>query len=197
MPLVTLVLAEDCRFAMLCGPTYGPMRNPAATFVGRSVVVAVTAVEATLRGWRRRLALGRLRLDQGMTGVLGPGRLRAHRVQAAAAMAASGMVARTALVDRLLTASGGVVVCAVALDRVAPIDPDTFQILASPWRPIEAMTLRAVLGVGVDEVVRRRGRRPVRRHAAEGRLILCAPSGVLRGPPRIRLPSARLPMRTS
>jgi hypothetical protein len=155
-------------------------------------------------------------------------------------MAASGMVARTALVDRLLTASGGVMVCvvappgygkttllaqwaqhkgdrvgwvtidpqdndpavlltylAVALDRVAPIDPDTFQILASPWRPIEAMTLRAVLGVGVDEGVRRRGRRPVRRHAAEGRLILCAPSGVLRGPPRIRLPSARLPMRTS
>jgi LuxR family transcriptional regulator, maltose regulon positive regulatory protein len=85
------------------------------------------------------------------------------------------MVARTALVDRLLTASGGAVVCvvappgygkttllaqwaqhkgdrvgwvtidphdndpavlltylAVALDRVAPIDPDTFQILASP-----------------------------------------------------------------
>jgi LuxR family maltose regulon positive regulatory protein len=85
------------------------------------------------------------------------------------------MVVRTALVDRLLTASGGAVVCvvappgygkttllaqwaqhkgdrvgwvtidpqdndpavlltylAVALDRVAPIDPDTFQILASP-----------------------------------------------------------------
>jgi hypothetical protein len=74
MPLVTACARRGLPLPDAVRTQYGPMGNPAATFVGRSVVVAVTAVEATLRRWRRRLPLGRLRLGQRRAGLPGPGR---------------------------------------------------------------------------------------------------------------------------